>query len=144
LFNPENKRCDIGRITEATRQNQEGENWDEHVIYNKLIMEQIARFPKHTLRNHGRCVAALLRVSVETVEYGKELCKKKKSKQRGTAHKAQSRRKNGFSTASTIIGAHIEYYTNLSTLAFPSGRGGFNPKWNASTYHDTLAHCSRR
>jgi hypothetical protein len=88
-------------------------NWDEHVIYNKLIMQQIARFSKYTLRNHGQCTAVLLRVSVETVEYGKGLCKKKRAEQRGTAHKVQSRRKNGFSTASTIIGAHIEYYTNL-------------------------------
>jgi hypothetical protein len=68
---PLHKRCYISSMTEATRQNQEGENWDEHVIHNKLIMKQIARSPKHTLRNHGRCVAALLRVSVEAVEYGK-------------------------------------------------------------------------
>jgi hypothetical protein len=47
-------------------------------------------------------MAALLRASVEKVEYGKGLCKKKKAKQRGTAHKVQSRRKNGLSTASTI------------------------------------------
>jgi hypothetical protein len=51
----------------VVRQNQEEENWDEYVIYNKLITEQIARFPKYTLRNHGRSIAALLRVSIETV-----------------------------------------------------------------------------
>ena len=107
-------------------------------------MEQIALFPKHTLRNHGRCLAALLRASVETVETGKGLCKKKKSKRRGTAHKVQSKRKHGFSTASTMVGAHIEYYANLRTLAFPTGRCAFNPKWTASTYQETLAHCSQR
>jgi hypothetical protein len=122
------KRCDIGSITEAVRKNEEGENWDELVIYNKLIMEQIARFPKHTLQNHERCVSALLCVSVKTVEYGKGLCKKKKSKQCGRAHQVQLKRKNGLSTASTIISAHIKYYTNLSSLAFPPGRGDFNPK----------------
>jgi hypothetical protein len=31
-------------------------------------------------------------------------------------------------TASTIIGAHIEYYTNLNSQAFNSGLGGFNLK----------------
>jgi hypothetical protein len=54
-------------------------------------------------------MAALLRVSVETVLYGKDLYKKKKAKQRGTNHKVQSRRENGFSTASTI----------MNSLAFP-------------------------
>jgi hypothetical protein len=96
------------------------------MIFNKLIMQQMARFPKQTLRNHGRCVAALHSVSVETIEYGKGLCKKTKAKQREKAHKVQSRRKNGFSIASTIIGAHIEYYTNLNSLAFPPGCVGFN------------------
>jgi hypothetical protein len=91
-------------------------------------MEQVACFFKHTLKNHGRCMAALLRVSAETVKYNEGLCNKKKSKQRGTAHKVQSRRKNKFSTASTIIGAHMKYYTNLNSLAFPSGRDEFNPK----------------
>jgi hypothetical protein len=32
---------------------------------------------------------------------------------------------------------------NLKSLAFHPGRGGFNPKCKASTYQDTLAHCSR-
>jgi hypothetical protein len=85
-------------------------------------MDKIALFPKHTQTNHGRCLAALLRASVETVETGKGLCKKKKSKRRGTAHKVQSKRKHGFSTASTMIGAHIEYYANLRTLAFQNGK----------------------
>jgi urocanate hydratase len=100
----------------VVRQNQEGKNWEEHVIYNKLIMQQLAWFPNHTLRNHGRCVAALLRVGVETVEYGKSSYKKK-AKRRGTAHKVQLKRKNGFYNSSIIIGVHIEYYTNLNTLA---------------------------
>jgi hypothetical protein len=55
-------------------------------------------------------MAVLLRVSMGTAEYGKGLCKKK-AKQRETAKKVQSRRKNGFYTASTIMGANIEYYT---------------------------------
>jgi hypothetical protein len=76
----------------------------------------------------NECVAALLRVSVKTVEYGKGLRKKKKAKQRRIAHKVQSRRKNGLSTALTIIGAHIEYYTNLNSLVFQPGCGGFYPK----------------
>jgi hypothetical protein len=125
---PAHKRCDIGSITKVVQQNQEGENWKEHVIYNKLIMQQIAHFLKHTLRNHGRSITALLRVSIETVNYGKGLCMKKDAKHRGKAYKVQSRRKNNFSTASTIIGAHIKYYTNLNSLAFPPGRSGFNPK----------------
>jgi hypothetical protein len=113
------------------------------VIYNKLIMQQIAHFSKHTLKNHGQCMAALLRVSVKTVDYGQGLCKKKKAKKQGATHKVQSKRKNGFSTASTIIGAHIEYYTILNSLAFPPGRSKYNPKWKATTYKN-LAHCLRR
>jgi hypothetical protein len=63
---PVHKRCDIGSIIEAVQKKQEGEIWNEHVNYTKLIMQQIP----YPLTNHGQCTAALLRVSFETVEYG--------------------------------------------------------------------------
>jgi hypothetical protein len=62
-------------------------------------------------------VANFLRVGVETVKYGKGICKKKKTKQRGAAHKVQLKRKSKFLTVSIIIGAHIECDTNFNSLA---------------------------
>jgi len=116
---PLHPRCDIGRITEAVREKGAGENWDEHVLYNKLILQQLRTFKKHLLRNPGNSMAALLRISVEVTENGKGLEKKRKSKPRGKAARVQAKRKNGYSLASAAIGAHLEYYVNLSAIAFP-------------------------
>jgi hypothetical protein len=48
------------------------------MIYNKLILKQIASFSRHNLKNHGQFLAALLCTSVKTVKYGKGLGKNKK------------------------------------------------------------------
>jgi len=140
---PTHPRCELGALTEAVRQAQEGDNWDEHVTYNKLILAQIRRFPRRSLRDHGGCLAALLRLSVEVVETGKGLNKKRKSKPRGRVGRIQQKRKNGFSPAATAIAAHLQYYVKLSSLAFPPGRPP-NPRWTATTYQDTLTHCSKQ
>jgi hypothetical protein len=137
-------RCDIGCITAAVRANRKGENWDEHVLYNDLLLKHIRAFPPHSLRKPDRCIAALLRLSVEVTETGPGLEKKRKSRARGGNHKVQSRRKNGFSPVSAAIGAHMEFYHQLSTIAFPPGRTFRNPRWQTGTYQSSLEHWLRK
>jgi hypothetical protein len=59
------------------------------------------------LKKHGRCVAALLHVSIESVEYSKHFCKEKESQVTVSSSKLIEE-KEQISSASTVIIAHIK------------------------------------
>jgi hypothetical protein len=93
-------------------------------------MQQIAHFLKHTLRNYERCVATFLRASVKTTR----TCVKIRSPSNGEQLTKINRRKRMDSLLhqlSFMLILNTLYFTNLNLLAIPSGRSGFNLKWNA-------------
>jgi hypothetical protein len=139
---PSHPRCDITPISIATRTHGKGDHWDDHVLYNQQIMTHLRRLPSRSSPQHGNCIAALLRLSVETVETGPGLERRRKARPR--SHKVQARRKHGYSPAAAAITAHLEFYVNLLATAFPPGRHRSNSRWRSDTYRQSIAHYHAR
>ena len=117
---------------------------DEINLYNELLLKELKKFPKHCLRDSGKSVGALLRLSVEVLENGKGLKKKKKAKLKKKCQKFRSKFKNGYSPTMCTISAYLEFYRNHQQLAFPAGKRQSGWQWSVSSYQSVLAACSRK